>query len=70
VTGQEVSRIFFSCEHDFVSRVLVFVLSSCQLSSCRRRILFYYCLLVVAMIFLRILVSLGRKLCLFVYYVK
>jgi hypothetical protein len=73
VTRHEISWTFFSCEHNFVSRVLVFLffcLSSCQLSSCKQHILFYHCLLMVAMTISRILVSLGRKLCLFVYYVK
>jgi len=62
--------MFLSCEHDFVSRVLVFVLSSCQLSLHKWWILFYHCLLVVAMTTSRRLMGPGRKLCLFVYYVK
>jgi hypothetical protein len=62
--------MFHSCEHNFIYRVLVFVLSGQQLSLCRWRILFYHCLLMVAMIVSRRLVSLERKLCLFVYYVK
>jgi hypothetical protein len=70
VTKQEVNWIILSCEHDFVSRVLVFVLSGRQLSSYRRQILFYHYLLMVTMIVSRRLVSLGRKLCLFVYYVE
>jgi hypothetical protein len=70
VNGQEVSWIFLSCEHDFVSRVLVFVLSGYQLFIYRKWILFYHCLLVVVMTASRRLVSFGRKLCLFVYYVK
>jgi hypothetical protein len=70
VTAHEVSWIFLSCEHAFVSRVLVFVLSGRQLSSCKRWILFYHCLLVVVMTILRRFVSSGRKLCLFVYYVN
>jgi hypothetical protein len=51
-------------------RILVFVLSGHQLFSCRRQILCYHYLLMVAMIVLRKLVSLNRKFCLFVYYVK
>jgi hypothetical protein len=51
-------------------RVLVFVLRGHQLSSCRRRILCYHYLLVITMTILRRLMSLSRKLCLFVYYVK
>ncbi len=70
MTKQEVNWIILSCEHDFVSRVLVFVLSGRQLSSYRRQILFYHYLLMVTMIVSRRLVSLGRKLCLFVYYVE
>jgi hypothetical protein len=70
VTGQKVNWIFLSCEHDFVFRVFIFVLNGRQLSSCRRRILCYHCLLVVEMTTSRRLVSLGRKLCLFVYHVK
>jgi hypothetical protein len=49
---------------------MVFVLNYCQLSSCRWHILFYHYLLVVAMTIVRRLLSLSRKLCLFVYYVK
>ncbi len=37
MTRQEVNWIFFSCEHDFVSRVLVFVLNGYQLFSCKLR---------------------------------
>ncbi len=50
-------------------RILVFVLS-CKFSSCKQQILCYHCLLVVAMTASRRLVSLGTKLCMFVYHVK
>jgi hypothetical protein len=51
-------------------KVFVFVLSGRQLFSCKRQFLCYHCLLVVAMTASKRLVSLGRKLCLFVHYVK
>jgi hypothetical protein len=69
LTRQKVSWIFLSCEHDkFLG--FWFFLSGRQLSLCKRWILFNHYLLMVAMIISRRLVSLGRKLCLFVYYVK
>ncbi len=64
------SIAYLSCEHYFVSGFRFFVLSHRQLSLCKQRSLCYHCLLVVVMTPWKTLVSLGRKLCLFVCYVK
>ncbi len=61
---------YISCEHYFVLGFKFFVCSCHQLSLCRWRGLCYHWLLVIVMTTWKRLVSLGRKLCLFVCYVE